>query len=163
MAKKQGRSLGYMTLQRFVVLNCPQDDNKKRKRGARPVYTSVVDAMIVARRCSRPNEYGVSRRIDVLYGLPGNEARIASCEERKCRTPGGQPILMRKLYDMEQRGPAATAFDETVRRRKHKGSAGSASDKRRVQAKARKTKAKKKTMPKWKSTLIARAKARGRR
>lgn len=139
-SKSKGRGLGYHTIQRFVVTGC-----NKQKR----VYTSVVDAMAFARRCSRD----AAKRPDVLYGLPGAENRIATCAEKKCFTTTGKRILMRKLYEAEQRGPEATVFDETMRQRKRRGGG-------HVPAKARKKRAKKKRIAPWKKELMARVKAR---
>jgi len=110
MAKRRRRQLGYYDLRRFVVVG----RSGKTKR----VYSNVVDALAVARRCS-DNKAG--KPCKVLHGLPGAEAVIATCQVRKCRTPGGAAISMRKLYEAEQRGAGAMVMDEVVQSRKKRG------------------------------------------
>jgi hypothetical protein len=71
------------------------------------VYTSVIDALLAAKSESRPRINKKGERLPgktcrISYGLPGQEARIAECREKRCKTPGGQSISMRKLYEAEQ-------------------------------------------------------------
>lgn len=95
---RKRKGLGYVAIQRFVVDGCM----KKR------VYTNVIDALSAARHASKPkrNEQGAivgpGKTCRVLWGPPGGEARIASCVDRKCRTPDDRKISMRKLYEAEQ-------------------------------------------------------------
>jgi hypothetical protein len=86
--RKKPRGFGYVTIQRFVVDHCMP------KR----VYTSVIDALLAAKHVSER----AGKACRVLHGMPGAEARIALCEDRRCRTPGGKAISMRKLYEAEQ-------------------------------------------------------------
>jgi len=91
--RRKSKSLGYYDLRRFVVVG----KSGKAKR----VYTNVVDAMTVAKRCSRNKE---GKPCKVLHGLPGTERLIATCQLKKCSTPGGKHISMRQLYEAEQQG-----------------------------------------------------------
>lgn len=88
--KTRRRPLGYYDLRRFAVTGCTE------KR----IYTSVVDALSAARHINKTS----NKTCHVLHGMPGAEAKIASCAERRCRTPGGEAISMRKLYEAEQQG-----------------------------------------------------------
>jgi hypothetical protein len=95
--RKKSRGLGYITIQRFVVDKCMP----------KHVYTNVVDALLAAKSESRPRIGKKGERLPgktcrISYGLPGHEARIAECKEKRCKTPGGQAISMRKLYAAEQ-------------------------------------------------------------
>jgi hypothetical protein len=124
--RRRRKTLGYYDLRRFVVVG----KSGKTKR----VYTNVVDALSVARRCSKNAE---NKPCKVLHGLPGTEKLIATCEQRRCRTTGGKAISMRKLYEAEQQG---SGYKE-AKARKHDDRGRKV---RSIKAKgARKTKARK--------------------
>jgi hypothetical protein len=90
--KSRSKPLGYYDLRRFTVTGC--EGHGKR------VYTSVVDAMLAARHCSRD----MTSKPKVSHGMPGAEKLIASCEERRCKTAAGKRVTMRQLYEAEQQG-----------------------------------------------------------
>jgi len=89
MTRRRRKPLGYVALQRFAISGCTE-----RKQ----IYTNVVDALLAAKHISERS----AKTCNVLHGMPGAESRIATCAVNKCKTPGGNAISMRKLYDAEQ-------------------------------------------------------------
>jgi hypothetical protein len=69
-------------MSRFVVVG---------RKGSRRIYTDALDAMAVAKRCSRTKRGTICR---VCEGPRGAERVVMTCSKNKCDTPSAKQPKM---------------------------------------------------------------------